>query len=52
MNKINACCFTGYRPSKMPFELNERNPDYIRFENKLIDAVFSLPDEGCLTFYS
>ena len=50
--KISACCFTGYRPSKMPFPLAESSPEYIKLENKLIDAVFSLPDEGCCTFYS
>ena len=48
---ITSCCFTGYRPNKFPFELNQSNAEYIRFENKLTDAVFSLPDEGCHTFY-
>lgn len=50
-NTIKSCCFTGYRPEKFPFELKANNPDYIKFDNKLIDAVFSLPREGCTTFY-
>ena len=49
---LKSCCFTGYRPSKMPFALNSGTAEYTNFENKLIDAVFSLPDEGCYTFYS
>lgn len=28
------------------------NPDFRAMENKLINAVFSLPAEGCYTFYS
>ncbi len=52
MCKQRICCFTGYRPSKMPFELNSKNKEYIRFENKLIDAIFSLTSEESLTFYS
>lgn len=50
--EIKSCCFTGYRPSKMPFLENREDSQYKRFENKLIDAIFSLPDEGCKTFYS
>lgn len=50
--EIKACCFTGYRPGKMPILADESAPQYKRFENKLIDAIFSLPDEGCFTFYS
>lgn len=52
MKENRACCFTGYRPQKMPFELCDNNAEYIRFENKLTDAVFSLPDEECFVFYS
>lgn len=47
-----SCCFTGYRPHKFPFAMNRQNPEYLKMENKLIDAVFSLPDEGCCTFYT
>lgn len=50
--EIKSCCFTGYRPAKMPFLENLEDSQYKRFENKLIDAIFSLPDEGCKTFYS
>ena len=49
---FKKCCFTGYRPSKFPFALDDGNSQFKRFENKLIDAVFSLADEGCYTFYS
>ena len=48
---FKSCCFTGYRPSKFPFELTDDNGEFKKFENKLVDAIFSLPDEECFTFY-
>ena len=55
-NDCNAyekyCCFTGYRPGKFPFELNKKDPRFNAFENRLIETVFSLPDEECYTFYT
>lgn len=50
--EFKSCCFTGYRPSKFPFPLDKSNHEYIKFENKLVDAIFSLPDEKCFTFYT
>ena len=46
------CCFTGYRPSKMPFNLDEENEEYKNFENCLIEEILNLINEGCRTFYS
>lgn len=47
-----SCCFTGYRPNKFPFPLDRGSSDYIHFENKLTDAIFSLPNEGITRFYT
>lgn len=49
---FKSCCFTGYRPAKFPFELSDGDKEFKKMGNKLIDAVFSLPDEECFTFYS
>lgn len=49
--EIKSCCFTGYRPSKFPFKMDDAEPEFKKLENKLIDAVFSAADEGCYTFY-
>lgn len=46
------CCFTGYRPSKMPFSLDRENDAYKKFENALIEEILKLINEGCRTFYS
>ena len=46
-----SCCFTGYRPHKFGFEFSPENKEFVTLENKLIDAVFSLADEGCYKFY-
>ena len=46
------CCFTGYRPSKFPFELSAGNADYIKFENALTEQITELAHEGCRVFYT
>lgn len=46
------CCFTGYRPSKMPFSLDREDEAFKRFENSLFEELLKLCDEGCTTFYS
>ncbi len=51
MEKFKSCCFTGYRPHKFGFPFEAENKEYIQLENKLVDAVFSLPEENCFTFY-
>ncbi len=51
MSNFKSCCFTGYRPYKFGFEFSADNSEYIKLENKLFDAVFSLPEQECFTFY-
>lgn len=46
-----SCCFTGYRPEKFPFSLEEDIKQLNIFENKLYSAIFSLPKEGVTKFY-
>lgn len=50
--EFKSCCFTGYRPAKFPFLLEPSDKQYIEFENRLTQAIFSLSDEDCYTFYS
>ena len=49
---ILKCCFTGYRPSKLPFNVYKRDIAYTEFENLLINAILEMADEGCQVFYS
>ncbi len=51
MVEFKSCCFTGYRPHKFGFEFSQSNTEYVKLENKLVDAIFSLPKENCFTFY-
>ncbi len=51
MKKEISCCFTGYRPHKFPFALNETSEQYRQMENRLYNAIFSMPEQGCCTFY-
>lgn len=50
--KFKKCCFTGYRPSKMPFSLERENEEYKAFENALIEQLLELAKQGCTEFYS
>lgn len=47
-----TCCFTGYRPGKFSFKLSGKCSRFNTLENRLIETVFSLPDEDCRTFYT
>ncbi|MBQ6847777.1 MAG: DUF1273 family protein [Clostridia bacterium] len=46
-----SCCFTGYRPQKFPFSLENKTKEYTRFENALFEQILSLAEQGCHTFY-
>lgn len=48
---VRACCFTGYRPDKFSFDFNPDTKEYHDFENKLLDAILSVCDEGYTDFY-
>ena len=48
---IKACSFTGYRPDKFDFRFCEASPEYRDFENKLVEAVFEVSDEGYTDFF-
>lgn len=49
---MKACCFTGYRPDKMPFPLSRDNEDYIAFSERLFSAIENAAKDGYDTFYS
>jgi len=52
METNHVCCFTGYRPNKFPFPFKKESLEYVSFENKLVNIVFSLSGEGVDIFYS
>lgn len=52
VDRVFSCCFTGYRPQKFPFPLSRANPEYIDFENRLINEIAGLINNRCLTFYT
>ena len=51
-NEVKKCCFTGYRPSKMPFLLDSKNKEYNNFENALFKELTNIINLGCTTFYT
>ena len=47
------CCFTGYRPSKLPFDIrNTESKEYKMFENAVIEEILKVCKAGCRTFYT
>ena len=42
----NTCCFTGHRPEKLPWGLNEADPRCILLKEKLRDALEAAYTEG------
>ena len=51
-DKVFSCCFTGYRPQKLPFPIDSRNREYVAFENRLTNEILELAENGCRTFIS
>lgn len=49
---VRSCCFTGYRPNKFPFPLEDSSREYKKFDNLLIKTLLSLIDDGCHIFYT
>ena len=47
-----SCCFTGYRPQKLPFKVSREDSGYTEFENMLINEIMELTECGCTTFIS
>lgn len=51
MAKFKACCFTGHRPEKMSFSLEQPNPKKYALESRLFAAVSGMAQKGATTFY-
>ena len=48
--KEKTCCFTGHRPSKLPWGFDEEHPDCIALKNRIAGEVERLYDRGCRHF--
>lgn len=44
--KQSACCFTGHRPSKLPWRYNESDPRCLALKEKLLTAAESAIEAG------
>ena len=51
-DSVKKCCFTGYRPSKLPFDINIKNKAYNDFENFITEGILKLVNENCFVFYT
>ena len=48
---IKKACFTGYRPEKFNFKLNNKNDMYLQLISSINDTLISLINDGCNVFY-
>ncbi len=48
---FKKCCFSGYRPSKFPFKLENDNIDFEIFQKRLYATIESLIEDDCRIFY-
>lgn len=49
---FTSCCFTGYRPQKFPFSLENENNELSELIHWLEVSIYKLIKLGCKTFYS
>lgn len=49
-SKINTCCFTGHRPSKLPWRGNDEDVRCLALKEKLSDVVEALYGAGIRHF--
>ena len=49
-NRAVTCCFTGHRPSKLPWRNNENDPRCLELKRKLFDIVDALYAAGIRKF--
>ena len=45
-----SCCFTGHRPEKLPWGVNESDPRCVALKRKIFDAVSGAYEEGMRHF--
>jgi uncharacterized phage-like protein YoqJ len=50
INRDNSCCFSGYRPEKLPWGLNEEAERCIKLKKKLYDVVQAVYVSGIRHF--
>ncbi len=49
---VKKCCFTGYRPQKFPFKLNNNSAQFCILQSRIERTLTSLIDDDCKVFYS
>ena len=50
MTPETTCCFTGHRPSRLPWGHDETDPRCLDLKNRLAKAVNDAYDQGCRHF--
>ncbi|MDO5112215.1 MAG: SLOG family protein [Clostridia bacterium] len=50
--KTLTCCFTGHRPQKFHFGVDEQHRDCVRLKRVLEAQIKAMIDQGITTFYS
>jgi uncharacterized phage-like protein YoqJ len=51
-NFYKKACFTGYRPEKFPFKLDDTSVDFQILKSRILKTLESLINDDCKFFYS
>ncbi len=52
LQNVNKACFSGYRPKKFPFNLNNASVEFCLLQSRIEKTLTSLIEDNCLVFYS
>ena len=52
MERKTTCCFTGHRPEKLPWGMDEQDPRCVAVKEQLTQAIQRAYDRGCRHFIS
>ena len=50
INRDNTCCFTGHRPTKLPWQFDETDPRCVALKKTIYDVIDSLYFSGIRHF--
>lgn len=52
LDNVKKVCFTGYRPEKFPFKLDNDNADFELLKSRIHKTLIALIEDECKVFYS
>ena len=51
LENVKSVCFTGYRPEKFPFKLNNTDPLFLLLKSRIMKTILALVEDNSKIFY-